>query len=194
MILIDREFDKTEAKEGGQFDPPDPGGYVMLVLEVSEQPSKAGSDMVTLSLDIADGEHAGAFAKFPKRFFQQVNGDNLAYFKGMIGHFSASNPPAKMNQVIFKQKDESLGFDGQALVGMRIGANLREAEYLDRAGQVKMGLEVGALCAVKDVPGLKPMPVKKLKGQRPGTPTAARPAAQTAGGALPLAGEDDLPF
>jgi hypothetical protein len=192
MIAIDSDFETTEAKEGGQFDPPEPGGQVMIVLEVSEKPSKAGNDMVTLSLDIAEGEHAGAFQKFPKKFFQQVNGDNLAYFKAMINYFAASNPANKMNQVIFKQKDESLGFDGSALVGMRVGANLREAEYQDQQGAVKVGIEVGHLCAVRDVPNLKPMPLKKFKGARTAT-AAGRPAPGRPAGGPPPA-EDDLPF
>lgn len=192
MIALDKEFEKTEAKEGGMYDPPESGGYVMMVLEVSEEPSKANNDMVTLSLDICEGESAGAFQKFPKRHFQLVNGDNLPYFKAMIQHFANSNPAQKMNQVIFKQKDQSLGFDGQALVGLKVGANLREAEYLDRSGAVKVGIEIGQLCAVKDIPSLKPMPIKKLKSSRPAT-TGAR-ATSSAQGRPSTFVEDDLPF
>lgn len=193
MISIDKDFDTTEAKEGGVFDPPEHGGYVMTVLEVSEAPSKAGNAMVTLSLDISEGESAGAFQKFPKRFFQQVNGENLPYFKAMIQHFAASNPQQRMNQVIFRQKDESLGFDGKALIGMKVGANLREAEYIDKTGGLAVGIEVGHLCAVKDVPLLKPMPLKKLKGAKPGSNRAPVGSATGATSLAPQA-EDDLPF
>ena len=192
MINLDHGFEKVEAKDGGMFDPPEPGGYVMVCVAVSEEPSKAGNDMVTLSLDIAEGEHAGAFEKFPKRFFQMVNGDNLPYFKGMITHFSASNHQSKMNQVIFQNRDQSLGFNGTALVGLRIGANMREAEYIDKQGQLKIGLEVGQLCAVKDVPALKIMPLKKLKGVRTSA-SASRPAYADTGSRPPEA-DSDLPF
>lgn len=190
MIQLDDDFEKVEAKEGGAFEPPEPGGYVMTVLDISEAPSKAGNAMVTLSLDISEGENAGCFQKFPKKFFQQVNGDNLPYFKAMIQHFQASNPADKMNQVIQRQRDQSIVFNGAALKGMRIGANLREAEYMDKTGNLCVGIEVGALCAVKDIALVRPMPLKKLKGAKP---AATRQPAYPTTGAPPLA-EDDLPF
>lgn len=180
MIQLDQEYTTTEAAQGGGFEMPPPGGYVLRVEDVSDNPSKAGNDMVTLSLDIAEGDHTGAFQKFPKKFFQLVNGEHLPYFKGMLKSFEESNPPAKMKPVL-----NGLQFNADKLKGLFIGACLREAEYIAKDGSTAVGLEVWYLCPVKDVPEIKVPAMKKLpKG------TTSKPSQSK----VPPAPEDDLPF
>jgi hypothetical protein len=183
MIQLDQEFTTTEAATGGQYDPPPPGGYVFQVVAASDNPSNAGDAMVTLSLDIVEGEHAGAFAKFPKKFFQRVNGESLPYFKGMLKAFQESNSPERLKGVVSRD----LQFDSSKLVKALVGGCLREVEYLDKTGNVQVGIEVAFLCPIKEVPDIKAPPLKKLKGSRPA------PKPSTASPAAPLP-EDELPF
>jgi hypothetical protein len=76
---------------------------------------------------------------------------------------------------------------------MRVGANLREAEYVAKNGELHVGIEIGHLCAVKDVPSLKPMPLKKLKGAKPAPNRTPMGISASYGGRPPQA-DDDLPF
>ncbi len=191
MIALDKDFDTTEAKDFKPFENPPSGGYVFEVLEVSDKASESGKAMVTLSLDIAEGPHAGAFENYPKKYRQLVNGESLAYFKAMIKAFMESNPPGLTKEIIFTQRDGSKGFDPSRLRGLRIGGNLREAEYMKQeTSEVKVGTEIGYLGAVKDVPAMKPQPLKKLRG----APVATKPFQPTRPGNVPPPAEDDLPF
>lgn len=193
MYTLGNDFDTTEAKEFTPFENPPSGGYVFEVVESDDTAARNGRPMVTLKLDIAEGPHKGAFAKFPKPYRQMLDGDSLAYFKAMLKYFAESNPEGKMSRVIFKQRDGSKGFDHEGLVGLRIAGNLREAEYLKSdTGETKVGLEVSFLGAVKDVGNMKPLPLKRLAGAAPASKTAYRPSAP--GSRPPLAQDDDLPF
>jgi hypothetical protein len=185
MIQLDSGFATVEAKEPAQYSKPPAGGYPLVVVTISEKPSKAGNDMVTLGLDIASGPFEGSFEKFPKMFFQLVNGDQQAYFKHMLKSFKESNSPEKMAQVIVKQRDESMVFDANKLFGCVIGGNLRDAEYLDAQGNLCIGIEVGALCSIKDIDKVSIMPIKKLKAQRPASAHTNHAANEDSG---------DLPF
>lgn len=183
MIQLDKEFTTTEAAEGGQYEAPPAGGYILQVLEVSDKDSSAGNAMVTLSFDIAEGEYQGAFAKFPKKFFQLINGSHLAYFKGMLKAFQESNSEQSMHGIISKD----LQFDSSRLVKRLVGASIREAEYKATDGEIKVGLEIYFLCPVKEVPNIKPAALKKLKAGTTSTASSSRPSA-------PPHDESDLPF
>lgn len=181
MIQLDNNFPEVPAAEGGTFEQPPAGGYVLRVLDVSDKASNAGNTMVTLSCDIAQGDHEGAFQRYPKKFFQLVNGDHLPYFKAMLNHFKESNPPEKLAGLV----SQSLQFNPQKLKGTLVGACLRETEYVNKEGNVAVGLEIWYLCPVKDVDQIKVPALKKLaKG-------AQRPQAY---GNNPPPPEDDLPF
>lgn len=185
------DYDKTEAKDPQPYENPPSGGYVFKVVEVGTDPSRGGRPMVAIGLDIAEGPYAGAFARFPKVVRQMLDGDSIAYLKAMINHFAASNPPARMANVIFKQRDGSTGFDPNALMGLRIGGNLGEAEYIKKeSGEVKVGTEVRFLGPAGDISKMKPLPLKKLdKGAAP-----QKAFAPSRPGTVPPSAEDDLPF
>jgi hypothetical protein len=193
MYTLGKDFDTTEAKEFVPFENPPSGGYVFKVVGSEDAPTRGGRPMVTLALDIDEGPHKGAFTRFPKPYRQMLDGESLPYFKAMLKYFGESNPEAKMQKVIFTQRDGSKGFDHAALVGLRIGGNLREAEYIKQdTGETKVGLEVSFLGAVKDVGSMKPLPLKKLEGSRPAArPAASRPATTSR---PPLDEDDSLPF
>ena len=191
MYTLGNNYDSTPAKEYVPFENPPPGGYVFKVVEWSAEPSKGGRPMVTIALDIAEGPHAGAFAKYPKDYRQMLDGESLPYFKAMIKYFTESNPATKMAEVIFTQKTGAKGFDPSKLFGLRIGGNLGEAEYIKQAtGELKVGTEVRFLGAVKDVPNMRPLPLKKLAGSAPAARTQAPSAAKGPG----LHDDDTVPF
>lgn len=183
MIPLDKEYTTTEAAEGGQYELPPPGGYILQCIEASDKPSNAGKAMVTLSFDIAEGEYQGAFAKYPKKFFQLVNGEHLAYFKGMLKAFEESNSAQAMAGVV-----KDLQFDSSKLVKRLVGASIREAEYKDKTtGEIKVGMEIHFLCPVKQVPDIKPAGIKKFKaGTAASSPSGPRSA--------PPQTDDDLPW
>lgn len=190
MYTLGNDYDTTEAKEMTPFEQPPNGGYVLKVVGYSTDPAKNGRPMITLDLDIAEGPHTGAFAKFPKPYRQMLDGDSLPYFKAMIKYFGESNPAPKMAEVIFTQKNGSKGFDPSKLMGLRVGGNLGEVEYIKQAtGEVKVGTEVRFLGAVKDVPSMRVLPLKRLNGAAPArtqAPSAAKgPATMTS---------EDVPF
>ncbi len=179
MIQLDNTFPETEAAENKGFETPPPGGYVFRVTDVSEKPSAAGNAMLTLSVDIAQGDFEGAFEKFPKKFFQLVNGDHLPYFKALLNHFKESNPEAKTKGLV----NAALQFDAQKLKGLLIGGCLREAEYLNRDNDLCIGREIWYFCPVEEVNEIKPPKMKKLD-KKSGTSkpsTSANP-------------DDDLPW
>lgn len=183
MIQLDNEYEATEAKTGGGYVAPPPGGYVLQVLDVSDKPTKTGKDMITLTLDIAEGEFQGAFEKYPKPYRQLVNGDNLPYFKAMIQAFQESNDYDRLRGLI-----EHGNCDPFVLKGALVGGCVREAEYRHESGEIKVGLEIGWLCPVEKVPDIKPPKLKKLAGNagaRPGSHVQSSRAPQT---------DDDLPF
>ncbi len=156
-MKLDRNFNDVAPQQGGVFVPPPPGGHIFKVVAVSDKPSKAGNDMVTLELDIAQGEFKGAFERFPKRYFQLVNGDNLPYFKGMIDAFQKSNSAEAMKRAL-----KGLDFNPDGLMELLVGGNLREVEYVNSSDDVAVGMEIAYLVPVAEVPNLKPLPLKKL--------------------------------
>jgi hypothetical protein len=171
-------YDTTEAKEFQPYENPPSGGYVLKVVEVGNDPASSGRPMVTLKFDIAEGPFAGAFAKYPKPYRQIVDKESMPYFKAMIGYFSESNPPSKMSEVIYTNRDGQKGFDPMKLMGLRIGGNLGEQEYVNKQGELKTGMEVRFLGNAADVSKMRPLPLKKMDKapNRPAsTPTPGKP-------------------
>jgi hypothetical protein len=140
-------YDSTEAKQGGQFDKPKAGAYVMKILKAQEVMSKTNRPMLVLLLDIATGEHAGNFrklfdflqsknpdSKWPCVYRRCMDGEQTSFFKGDIKAIEESNPGFKFN------------FDEKTLAGKLVGCALGEKET-DSTG--KIILEPRFLCSSK---------------------------------------------
>lgn len=184
MIQLDSNFQTEKAKIGGTYSAPPAGGYVWIVTDVSEEPSQQKKPMVTLTLDVHSGPEKGCFEKFPKKYRQLVNGDNMPYFKGMLEAFKASNPPEKIRGLVNQQ----FQFFPMVLKGCIVGGMLRDQEYRQRdSGEIKVGQEVAFLCPVSEVPNLKPMSLKKL------SPSASGQGQSYSGQSAPPP-DDDCPF
>lgn len=185
MIQLDSNFQTEKAKTGGQYSAPPAGPYIWLVTDVSEAPSKDGKPMVTLTLDVYSGPEKGCFEKFPKKYRQLVNGDNMPYFKGMLEAFKASNPQEKIRSLINQQ----LHFFPMVLKGCIVGGMLRDHEYKQKdSGEIKVGQEIAYLFPVSEVGNLKPMPLKKLSG------SAGHPQSYGGSVGAPPPESDDMPF
>lgn len=90
----------------GEYKPLPAGGYVCRIMQVEEGQSKSGNDMITISLDIYEGDFADYYAlqykndkrdnkKWGCRVFQTVlnsNGFTNAGFKTFLTSVERSNP------------------------------------------------------------------------------------------------------
>lgn len=185
MIQLDSNFQTEKAKTGGAYSAPPAGPYIWVVTDVSEEPSKEKKPMVTLTLDVYSGPEKGCFDKFPKKYRQLVNGDNMPYFKGMLEAFKASNPQEKIRGLINQQ----LQLYPMVLKGCIVGGMLRDHEYKHKeTGEIKIGQEIAYLFAASEVNNLKPMPLKKLSGG------ASHPQSYGGNSGAPAPDDSDMPF
>lgn len=164
MIQLDGSFKHSEAyTPSGKPDHPHPGGYAFIVREVFENPSRTNKAMLTVGLDIDEGEFKGFFAEHPKRFYQVTEGEYVTYFKGIVRSFLESNSKEKLAGLI----DRSLNFHSEKLLGCRIGGCLREVEYVGGNGAVNIGVELEFLGPIHKISSFKPSPIKRLPPSRP---------------------------
>lgn len=175
-------WDDAKAATGGDFEKPAAGGYVLGIVRIEEKPSDSGNKMITLYLDIAQGEwknyHRELGEKLGKdcylRYYQLTEAEkSIPFFKGMITSVEKSNPGYKWN------------WEPQTLRGKLVGANLREEEYTNKDGERRLGLKIAYLCSLESVPGLKVLPPKLLSA-------SANTNAQSQSDIMPPQG--DLPF
>ncbi len=162
-------YDEAEAKvSGGEFPQPTAGGYVAKIVSAVFGDSKKGNKMLTVGLDIAEGDFKDHYTKLSEKFdndaylkiYQLTDGDHVNYFKGLINAIEHSNNGYKFN------------FDETTLIGKKIGVNLREEEYLNKDNVLKTILKVAYHCSAEEArAGLAPLPIKQLKGVGAKLPT-----------------------
>ena len=160
----------------GEYERLKPGGYICKIIAAKEEKSKSGNRMLTLALDIAEGERKGFFmkrfeelkkekadpnqeVKYPNaavyRQMLEGNDSSLGFLKGLMTSLEASNSNFKWN------------WDEKKLVGLTCGAIFAEEEY------EKLDGSVGTTCKIKfirttkcieegnfKVPELKKLPEK----------------------------------
>jgi hypothetical protein len=178
-------WDETEAKTQGEFETILPGGYVAKILNAITKTSSKGNQMIELSLDIAEGEHAGFYANLSDKLnkdislkiYQLTEGESTSYFKGLVNAIEHSNPNFIWD------------FDEKHLIGKRIGVNLREEEYRNDAGEVKISLRVGYYCSAEEARAGLPLMKKKLLPDAKSAQTQTAPVGTVSNGA-----DKDLPF
>lgn len=156
-------YDDSEAIEGG-FRSPQAGPCIMGVAKVTTQNNRNGEQQLLLFLDIAEGEFKNFYRRQGERFqndkylrfWQNTEGKSLPHFKGLIKSFEESN-----SRFVFN-------FDESMLVHKKIGANLREKEYVRSSdGTIGTYLKVAYLCSTRSVleGKHKVLPVEKLSQQ-----------------------------
>jgi hypothetical protein len=155
-------YDDTPAKQGGVFENPEAGGYVLGIVNAEMSKTKeAQKNMLILSLDIAEGKFKNFYRELSLKLekdcylknYLVCEGDNVPFFKGAITSIEHSNTGFKFN------------FDEKTLVKKLVGANLREEEYINGKGETKTILKIAYMCGVDTVKkGVPVLSVKALSG------------------------------
>ena len=160
----------------GEYERLKPGGYICKIIAAKEEKSKSGNKMLTLALDIDEGEQKGFFmnrfeelkkenqdpnkeVKYPNAaiYHQMLEGNEKAigFLKGLMTSLEASNQNFKWN------------WDEKKLVGLKCGAIFGEEEYEKLDGSIGISCKVKFIRTTKciqennfKVPELKKLPVK----------------------------------
>ncbi|MFH1394582.1 MAG: hypothetical protein ABIH09_00290 [Candidatus Omnitrophota bacterium] len=143
-------YDNTKAAQGYGVRP-DPGGYVLQIVDVVDKKTKTEKRMLEISLDIADGRFNGWCDECTKKYgydsyfkLRQIyEGKSLQYFKKFIEDVEWSNKGYKFD------------FDENTLKGKLVGGCLREEEYIGKNGETKTSLKLWYTCPVTDVAKIK---------------------------------------
>ena len=159
----------------GEYERLKPGGYICKIIATKEEKSKkTGNRMLTIALDIDEGEQKGFFmkrfdelkkekkdpndeVKYPSGgiYHQMLEGNDkaLGFLKGLMTSLEASNPNFKWD------------WNEKKLVGLKCGAIFGEEEYEKMDGSVGISCKVKYIRTVKciqdenfKVPELKKLP------------------------------------
>ena len=98
------------------------GKYVCAITAAESAKSKAGNNMLVLTLDIAEGPRKGFYKGTDLKYYQLTDGNSLKYCKALIETIEQSNPgfawdwkPKKLEEVIgkllgmkFEEKEQNL--------------------------------------------------------------------------------------
>lgn len=158
-------YDTVQALTG-EYEILKPGGYICKIIAAKEEKSKRGNRMLTLALDIDEGDNKGFFMKkfeemkkqkrepnqeikYPNAaiYHQMLEGNDRAvgFLKGLMTSLEASNPNFKWD------------WNEKKLVGLKCGAIFAEEEY------EKLDGSVGTICKVKFIRTTKCIEEGKFK-------------------------------
>lgn len=132
-----------------------PGGYVCIIRKVEDDPD---NQCLTIEYDIAEGpfknyaadtcERAGFW---PLDFKKSYKDKALGFFKAMIEAIEKTNSGFAWD------------WNEKKLVNKGVGMVLREEEYENRSGQLKVRLKPFAFCTAQDIrTGNFTVPERKL--------------------------------
>ena len=177
----------------GEYERLKPGGYICKIIAAKEEKSKSGNRMLTLALDIDDGEYKGFFMKrfeelkkgktdpnqeikYPNTaiYHQMLEGNDKAigFLKGLMTSLEASNANFKWD------------WDEKKLVGLRCGGIFGEEEYERLDGSI------GTSCKIKFIRTTKCIKEENFKIPELKKLPTRGDAAEFSG----AADNDDLPF
>lgn len=182
-------YDSAKAETRGEFKKIPAGGHILGIVGVENGKTSAQSkggvrNQLILSLDIAEGEFKNEYRKMTEKFgkpcylksYLPYEGTDVPFFKGAITSIE------KTNGFLWN-------WDERTLVGKKVGANLREKEYINKNGELKTILEVAYLCSSDTIKeGVAVLPVKTA------TQAPAQSHATTADSFANGFNNDDLPF
>lgn len=166
-------YNKIQAS--GEFERLAPGGYVIRITDVQDVPESA---YLRITYDIAEGPETGHFKDtdaefvFSHQFIRSYKETALPMLKAFTIAVDESNGTKFTDQV-------ETGFKEQQLIGKILGVVLREEEYENNRGEVKVGLKLQS-CMSADrirkgdfkVPELKRL---ERKAAQPGIPEGFTP-------------------
>jgi hypothetical protein len=174
------------------------GGYVAKILDCKEESSATGYTWLSISFDIAEGEHKGHFAEqykantnenkkwrgtynaFIPSEDSQYYDENLTKFKTMIANIEESNPGYHWD------------WDETKLKGKMVGVIFGEKEFETESNGIIILTECRGIRSVECIKNGKfKMPaLKKLNG----TSSVSTPTTSSTSFTAIDDGDDDLPF
>ena len=129
-----KELNLTNVEPEKGFGGPEPGGYVLKIINVEDVP---GKEYLKIDYDFAEGEYANHYLSLFDRFgfwggtmYKSYKDKSLGWFKAFISDVEASNPGYKWDN------------DEKKLEGRLFGAVLGAEEYRSNDGEVKESLKV----------------------------------------------------
>lgn len=132
-------YDAIQANPDG-FTPLPAGGYVCKIMEVLETTSSTGRPMLKISLEIAEGEHAGYYADQYKNSTKQDKKWGAVVYMITDGEYG----PANLKRFITAVENSNKGFKvvwsdkfGAAFKGKLVGALFRREEYVNANNEAK---------------------------------------------------------
>lgn len=174
------------------------GGHVCKIMKVEETKSKAGRDMIVISLDIAEGEQCGYFANKYKndtradkkwgcvvyQLIEDANGNTSRGFKTFIESVEKSNAGFNQNQI---WNENFCNF----FTGKLIGGVFGKEQYIASDGNAKFATKCRSFTTAEKARAGIPAPEDKLvEGQT--TTSAQDPLAAL--GFVESPATDDIPF
>lgn len=146
----------NEVEEAQEFERLKPGGYVAVIKNAEDNPSK---EYLRISYDIAEGEFKDYYESLYKS--RQFWGGNFyrSYKDGAKGFFKAFLSAVKKSNAGFIFNN-----DETTLREKLVGIVLSEEEYISNDGEVKVRLYVSAVIPVEKIKAgdYKVRPCKKL--------------------------------
>lgn len=137
------DFTNVQANQGGEFPRVTPGGYVIGIVSVQDVPEK---EYLKISYDIAEGELKNYYYEMKQRtgyelpcFCKSYKDKALGFFKAFLDAVIASNPGYVWNN------------DERTLTRKLVGCVLREEEYKNRSGEIKVSLKPDIFYPAQDI-------------------------------------------
>ena len=162
-------WDKTEAKEFGEFENLELGGHEIVILDAREYTSEiSGNTSLKVSVDIAGNDKQKGF--FKNQYDENTNNDKkwpsgsvkylslkdeqLAYLKGFITSLEKSNSNFKFN---------TKG-TWEQLKGLKLAGQFGLEEYKDNEGNIKTATKLVQFRSLDKLNEIKIPKVKLLDG------------------------------
>lgn len=184
-----------QAKEMGQKVPyPPAGAYVGKILNVRLENGTNNDQVITLQIDITEGEYAGHYRKMYDH--DKAAGFRNLRFKGQYRltapgqenpYFDSRDRAFRSDIWAVEQSNPGYtwNWDEQTLIGRVVGFVVRDAEFMNDRGELNEYTEIGCLTSADKVrKGTAP----KLKKRE------AKPRKEQPGGGYVEVKDEELPF
>lgn len=137
----------------GEYKKVPAGGYVCCIVSAKETTSSSQKRMLTIGLDIAEGEYSSYYtddfkarkerdpekAKWGCTYYQNLEGKGAEFFKGLITLLEVCNPGYTWD------------WDEHGLRGKQIGVIFREEEYIGNDGKLRSSVKPVSFRMVDDI-------------------------------------------
>lgn len=179
-----KAYDQTryQTREDGESTRLPVGGYICKITGVTDLPEK---EYLRIEFDIADGPHKGYFAESYQRFGYWGGSTIRSYketarsmFNGFVQAVENSNPGYKWD------------WNEKGLVGKLIGVVIGEREYLNKANEIRIGIQAAQIRSIDIIREGKYKPTE-LRRLSAGDRAKAGAAASTG---YTEVTDEDLPF